>query len=625
MATVVEHFLNTFQTIEGTTIAVRQKNFFKLLHEIAPLVKDNVEALDAITSNLNPRTYLESIFRVNFLIYFRKSQELLILLKEGNYVFVSKIAKQDWFFKEVLIDVPADQLVNEILPCMSFSVRMKILRKLSRFSQSEKFDEIFDALVTRYGIYLASPFIIGCSPEKIRQILLDYPAKLTSKQLKILYSKDPQLIDFYFTATNTSSHIYGYTNLIKFLYFNDHALFDILKNKYNISMLIRLGRRATKKFVMLKKDEIIKNPYKFDYINIKAVFRKIGRDSVQLFRNALPEQFPGCLIDSIWPFNSFPEKYHYSLFIKIFQDHYKIRLVDYPNIISEKLLKLIPDNVERSALAKVLVDTGHDEYLKYLLIEDSVPLIKEIINVTSDIEERGKLIKYLIETCHINNSIDALLEVMKYFCFRHKNDDLDVHLQFINNIERHFDFRKFTEEMWATLNEFLAIHMLKFDECQSTYEKIQTMPLASINLGISVSQRLSYLEFLFKKNMAIDELIKEYFTTYLEFPKYRDYDKDFEKYFLLFCINNIHETDRSENFKYLLICEINRWNSAYKEDQLSLYDFPILVHTFNSIIRSKQMKQYPCVFDAFRMKIFTQKKIFTEMNICKFIGRVMKS
>ncbi|KAJ3651300.1 hypothetical protein Zmor_017350 [Zophobas morio] len=608
MAAVVDQFLNKFQNIEGTTIAARQKNFFKLLHEIAPLVKDNVKALDAITSNLNPQTYLESTFRLNFLIYFRRSQELLPLLKEGNDVFVSKIAKQDWFFKEVLVDAPADQLVNEVLPCMSFSVRMKVLTRLSKFSQSEKFDEIYDALVNRYGMFLASQFITGCGPAKVRQILLEYPVKLTSTQLKILYSKDPQLIDFYFTATNASIYIREYSNLIKFIYSNDRALFDNLNDKYHIS--IHLGRRATKKFVMVKKDDIIKNPHKFNYINMKAVLRKIGKDSVLLFKNALPAEVSHCLNNN-WLFRSFPKKYHYSLFVTIFQDHYKIKLVDHPTLISEELLKLIPDDVERAALAKVLVDIGRNEYLRYLLIEDSVRLIKEIINVTSDIYERGKLVKYLIETCHINKNIAALFEVMKYFCFRHKNDELSVHLQFINNIENLFGFKEFTEEMWATLNELLTIHMLKFDARQSTYEKIQKMPLVSFNLGTSVYQKLSYLEFLFKKGNVIDELVVEYLATNTDFPTYRNYDKRFGKYFLLFAINNMAQASAKHvTVNYKLICEINNWNNTYKDDQLSFYDFPILLSAFNYIIRNGHTWKYPLVFRVFRNKIFT-----TEENI----------
>ncbi|KAJ3651299.1 hypothetical protein Zmor_017349 [Zophobas morio] len=609
MSTIVEHFINQFHNIEGTTIALRHKNFFKLLHEIAPLVSTKGDALDAITLNLNPRTYLESLFRVDFLIYFRRSQELLNILKQGNDVFVSKIVKQVWFFKEVFGDVPAHQLVNEILPCMSFSVRMKILRKLSRFSLSEKFDEIYDALVNRYGLYFASQFITGCSPAKVRQILIENPVKLTSTQLKNLYLKDSQLIDFYFSYNKSSFDSQVYERLIRFIFNNDHALFDYLKCKYKLCT--HLGRRATKKFVMLKKDEIIKNPYKFDYINMEAVLRKIGGDSVLLFRNALPEQIPDHFINSDWLFRSFPKKYHYSLFIKTFQDHYKIKLADHPAIISEELLKIIPDNKERAALAKVLVDTGHDEYLKYLLIEDSVRLIKEIINVTSDIKERGKLIKCVIETCRINNDIPALFDVMKYFCFRHKNDELNVHLQFINNIENLFGFKKFTEEMWATLNELLAIHMLKFDERQSTYEKIQTMPLVSVNLGTSVYQKLSYLEFLFKKGDVIDELVKEYFTTNTEFPEYSHYDKNFGKCFLLFVINNIAHNDI--HFNYNLICEIDSWNNVYKDNQLSFYDFPILVHTFNQIImRDRLAIEYPGVFHAFRNKIFT-----TEENLFK--------
>ncbi|XP_044255205.1 uncharacterized protein LOC123005488 [Tribolium madens] len=604
MANPAEDFCLKFYGLEGVTIAERRKNFYNLLHKNASL-KNNPQILDSLCTALEPQTYLESLFKVELLIFFRRSHELLQLLKEGNDVFVSKICKQVWFFQESFNNVPPEEIVNEILPCFSFCVRMKVLRKLSRYST--KFDEVFEAVASRYGIFIAQQFITGCSPAKIRESLQVKPLRLTSTQLRILYEKDPELIDFYFTVTKDSVGRSSYKSFFKYIFLKDRVLYDCLKKKFN-DVCVTLGRRASKKFAVVKKDEIINTPYRFEYLDMRAVVRKLGKESLKIFYSWLPESPPD--IHSVsWLFKNFPQRYHYSLFVKSFQTHYNIQYVHHPKLINEALLKLIPDNLERAILAKVKVDQGDDEFIIYLTTNESIPLLKEKINFTSDIYERGQLIKCLIETCRINNDINALHTVMKYFCFRHKNDEFSVHMEFINNIEYLIGFKEFTAEMWDTLNELLAFHLLKYNDDPSTYQKIQTQPLMSLNLGTSSHQKLSYLEFLFKKGEPIDNLILDYYTSGSGFPSWTKYDKDFSKYFLNCIIQNLSKENLNEtdavDFNSRLIQEINYWNKAHKDDQFSFYEFPKLAQTFDFLIKNPHLSSYEYLKKNLKKKIFT--------------------
>ncbi|XP_063915450.1 uncharacterized protein LOC135131569 [Zophobas morio] len=595
MATVVDHFLDGFHRLEGDTIAHRHRNFFKLLHQLAPALKDNVGALDAIAANLNPRTHLESLFRVDFLIYFRRRRELWELLKEGNDVFVSKVVKQTWFFKDGFEDVSGEQLVNEILPCLSFSVRMKVLRKMSRYAGCEKFGEVFDAVVRRYGIYLAAQFITGCGPDKIKQVIVDYPVQLKSKQLRIMYEKDPGLVDFYFSCSKNSLNDCCYYSLVKFIGGTDHDLFKYLKDKYNLWP--KLGRRATKKYVAVKRDEILKDPYAFEHIDMKAALRKIGTDCVQIFTNALPLQINNCFnID--WLFRSFDKKYHYSLFVQTFQAHYNIEFADYPSLIDEDLLKVIPDDAERAALARVKVDAGHHKYLKYLPTEQSVPRIKEKIDSASRITEKSKLTKSLLETCEINKNMDALLEIIKYFSLNYVHEDISFRLKFIRNIRKVVGFQNLTEEMWNMLSVLLHTQpMLLLD-----FEYFDTRTSAHL--------KFSYMESVFKKNQSIDKLFEQYFNRNFAYPEYKEYDKNFAKYFLEFSIKRLGDTLRLEslNAYYNLILEIDKWNEDFKDDQLTFYDFPLLLDAFNYIIKNRKTVFFPRVRTLFRSKIFTNEE-----------------
>lgn len=139
-------FANRFHNLEGDTIGERKKNFNKLLKDPSFCDKKIIRvALD----NLEPKTYLESLFKVDALIHFRHTTKLLEVIKGGNDAFISKIVKQDWFYDEVFQTMPADVVVNEFLPCVSFVTRLKILKNLPKILNEEKIDAIFDAVSKR--------------------------------------------------------------------------------------------------------------------------------------------------------------------------------------------------------------------------------------------------------------------------------------------------------------------------------------------------------------------------------------------------------------------------------------------------------------------------------------------
>ncbi|RZC35657.1 uncharacterized protein BDFB_013857, partial [Asbolus verrucosus] len=89
----------------------------------------------------------EKIFRIDFLIYFRRFKELYQEFENGDEITLSKVAKQDWFFQNAFKNLGAEEFVNDVLPTMSYAVKLKILKKLS--ISEEQNDDIFDALEKR--------------------------------------------------------------------------------------------------------------------------------------------------------------------------------------------------------------------------------------------------------------------------------------------------------------------------------------------------------------------------------------------------------------------------------------------------------------------------------------------
>lgn len=134
-------------SLEGDTIGDRKKNFNKLIRD--PSFSVNKQEIHGVLDQLEPKTYLESLFKVDALIYFKHTARLCEVMKEGNEVFITKILKQHWFFKEMLENMDADNLVNHFLPCLSFAMRLKVLKRLSMVANEEKMDEIYDFIYKR--------------------------------------------------------------------------------------------------------------------------------------------------------------------------------------------------------------------------------------------------------------------------------------------------------------------------------------------------------------------------------------------------------------------------------------------------------------------------------------------
>lgn len=138
---VDQDFRSQFYNLPGTHINERKKNFHKLLKS-TNLTDDEID--------IEPRNYQERIFYVDVLIYYKKTEKLMDILKSDVEVLSCKILKQHWFFEEAFKDMPEEDIVNCFLPTLSYSLRMKVLKKLSLVLSEERMDKIFDLVLDRF-------------------------------------------------------------------------------------------------------------------------------------------------------------------------------------------------------------------------------------------------------------------------------------------------------------------------------------------------------------------------------------------------------------------------------------------------------------------------------------------
>ncbi|KAJ8920230.1 hypothetical protein NQ315_011891 [Exocentrus adspersus] len=458
------NFITEFHNIQGVSVGERQKNLNKLLTNLL-LTEDEEELL---LNNLKPKTYLENIFYVDVLIHLKEANRLLEILKDGKGIFVSRIMKQPWFFQEVFGNIDAKELVNHYLPLLSFTVRIKLLRKLSQLYSEEKVDQVFDCVTVRYGLSVATTFITACSSGKIAEVLKKNKLILSTPQLKALYKKDPKLIYTYIEE----QHRYGNKkilsdNFLTYLAQKDPVYFWDLIEKFKLNSDVRLGRRTTKKVMVPKKQDIVTDPNKYvKYLRHDALVRKLNKQGnfKQLYSNLFPRDV--AVLDEGEAFCNdllkyYPKKYQYDLFANTFTDVIKEDIWQYPDCVNENMLKIINNEKVRAAWAEMKHrESNNPKYLQFYEKQKSVALIKEKINITAKLKQRFKLIGYLVNACGVNKDLTALEEVLKYFCMRHRNENATMRGVFLRELQDSFDLEKLGSVHWKYIGEIFAIQNL---------------------------------------------------------------------------------------------------------------------------------------------------------------------
>uniref|UniRef100_A0A1Y1N0Y8 Uncharacterized protein n=1 Tax=Photinus pyralis TaxID=7054 RepID=A0A1Y1N0Y8_PHOPY len=135
-----QEFITNFHNLNGVTIGERRKNLFLLLKAYK---KDGG---DLNFAHLQPRTFLEEKFRVDVLIYFKRVEELIEVLKNEKTFLLGRIFKERWFL-EALCKVSAKDLITDVFPNVSFRVKVKIVNKLAlRLNDANRATDYFEAI-----------------------------------------------------------------------------------------------------------------------------------------------------------------------------------------------------------------------------------------------------------------------------------------------------------------------------------------------------------------------------------------------------------------------------------------------------------------------------------------------
>ncbi|CAH1098476.1 unnamed protein product [Psylliodes chrysocephalus] len=599
-------FATKFHNLEGDLIRDRKKSFFKLLKETA--LNSTQSDINQAIENLRPKSYQEKLFWVETLVYFKKTAPLIELLKEGNREYVKIIVRQKWFIEDAFKDMSALELVNQFFPCVSYSTRLKLLRRIPNCWSEEKVDELFDAVQKRYGIYIALDVLHVCSTSKIKRILEENEILLHAHQVIHIFKKNEDLFKIYIDySVNLFKKPYDEKGVLNLLAYKNPSLFlQLLKS--NKIVIKKLPKTATAGIVNMAKQEILEDPqHYYKILNARALVSMLKTDFVTFYRTFFPKKFQEITSTcySIKILKHLPKNTRWRAFYETFKINFPQKSIsELFMAIDSTILKLNPGKEIVKTWAEVKYKATNDEnFLQYYQTAISIPMLKEKINVTSDKVKRQAMLMLLITTCAENKDVQSLEEVMQYVESRHKNEDAYTYRKIMEFICNTFNNGELSKKHWDFIRQQVILIRTKGTINFYDYRSIVDQLLV---YGYKNDKQLFYV--------VAKEYIKDAADSSLYFgDSLQNSDLDRE-IFLEFC--KLLPELLLEDHKYFkstissTIEEFNKIGQLRPEDPLNLLQFPYLVSAIEGTVNKN-------VFDYHEERII-KFAILYHLNVPKY-------
>uniref|UniRef100_A0A1Y1K3R4 Uncharacterized protein n=1 Tax=Photinus pyralis TaxID=7054 RepID=A0A1Y1K3R4_PHOPY len=562
MSTSTEEFIAQFRNLNGTTVGEQQSSLRRLLNSLSP---EAIAALDF--SQLVPATRLEEKLKTEALIYLRKTPELIELLKTEDRATAKRIFKLGpWFFEKAFEDVTGSQLVNDLFPHISYNVKMKLLNKLAVCLRNvEQADDVFKAVRDKYGLNLALKLLPACSFKTALPHIVS-AQKLPPQQLLSIVKKyghqHPQVFET-LTKYNIPKDCNKVLAFLKRNYFE-----EIVLQHEHFQAYQKIGKRPTRKFISKYKEDVIADPRKYyEILHNKQIPKSLQRDFPRFFANLYPNklnQFGESQQLIVTKLNTLPTKIDgLNLYLSTFQKLYGSEIWDHPEYVTENLLRnLTPAERELRLKVEYKKNLSEDEWMSLHKTAVSVPFFLKRISLTSDIDARLELVKFLVNSCGINADLDGLEKVCNYVLSRHRNDHIRIRVAFMTSVLRNFKLEKLREAHWTSLNDMIQIFEMNQE---SFYDREQFEE--------------GYIHYRLLNNLPVFDLLKERVLAKNRAFNIVQTSPQYEKFCLVTFGEIINGGLHKLLYSHYLFALIN-WNNRHRDDEMSLFQYPEMIDDF---------------------------------------------
>ncbi|KAK9731831.1 hypothetical protein QE152_g13312 [Popillia japonica] len=530
------------------------------------ITEENVRA--GLIANLEPRNKLEISFKIDLLMRYRMYEKILEILQfSKNSLYISNILKNWTFFKDTFKNVTPNELVNDILPNLSYSTRMKVLNRISKNLFDQKLaDRYFESVEKKYGIISASIMLASCSIGLIKEKMEKYNLVLSFKQVEALLKKDITFLDYYLVRTNSSlkANTCDKRKLLKTVYKRDEKLFWELCERHKI--VSYCGKRLTKKIIKEHRHFLIDKRDEYPvHLKSRIMYQEWKRNP-ELFKSFIKNNSPE---DIDWYFLSNRRPYYSSIFTEFdryisksrqyqflnyaFQERFGCNIHDKLELITENILLLMPEEL-RNKILEIKVPENED-FLSICRPEIAFKALLDKIRHSSDMNKRVKYVDMLLLNCVHHSNADYLLKMLQYVEKRHRNDT-----QTLKSVFKGL-------QKWENLETLSVGHWTYID----AIEKLLILQKEFTNEVYFLSKRIGHL---LNNNLDIGEHMRKYVDLlrrdiysnriFTEIPQHTKYCiLELKKY-----IDEIKDKSEYEDFMLRYLRYIDQYNLSHPEDKI---------------------------------------------------------
>ncbi|KAK9731830.1 hypothetical protein QE152_g13313 [Popillia japonica] len=571
-------FTEKFHNLWNAPIAQSKKNFKSFVNEIDNKITDENARVELI-ANLEPRNKLEISFKVDLLMRYQMYEKVLEILQAStNSLYISNILKNWTFFKETFKNITANELVNDILPNLSYSTRMKVLNRISKNLFDEKLaDQYFESIENTYEIVSARVMLGSCSIPIIKEKMEKYNLILTLKQLERILRRDVTFLDYYFehTRTNSKVKVCDKIKLLKSIFKRDNELFWRVNDKYKI--ISNCGRRFTRKII--KENEHFLTDKRDEYpVNLKKrIVFQVWKRKPELFKSFIRNNSPNDMrwyfiaktsyYSSITEYQCYiPKDKRYNFFNDIFQEKFGCNIHDRPEVVTEAILLLMPEEL-RDNILKMKIELNEDS-LNICRPEISFPILLDKIKHSSELHKRIEYVDMLLTSCVNHENESYLLKVLKYVEKRHRNDT-QVLKKFLRGLQCWKNLETLSTEHWTYIDAIQKLLIIQNQTANEIFFLVKRIGhLLNNSLDICEQMR-KYLETIIKKPYLFD--------IFTEIPQHKKYCiMELKKY-----ISDINDTNVSNKILLRYLKFVHQYNIGNPEDRIPFSHFVPIIQTLS--------------------------------------------
>lgn len=376
-----------------------------------------------------------------------------------------------------------------------------------------------------------------------------------------------------------TGNVYDHGNISRYIVLKNPELW-LKIHEEQIMQYDKLGRRTSKNFLRHNGSDLVnKVEFYSRFLKLDVIVRKLHGNFKEVYFQFFPKNIYNINIYSFCYklLKLYPRKKQWELFAETYSRAFGNNILDNLIYLSSDYLSLFPNKTIMNKWAEVhYSEKKSNDMLKYHHPNKAVPLIKEKINVMSDISERNNLVTLLLENCEKNEDLMSLEAVLKYICYRHRNEEnID---QILYKIQHLFKLLKFNENHWNYINEMITILKLR-----KQLDFYSAMPLIVGYIGYLISQEKPFRKELVAFINDV-ESSGDYSGINLENP-------NIEKQIIIEILNVYQEVQSTnEAYKFKLINAIIDFNKKYHpEYYITLTNFPTFVTCIKLLLDKKEL------------------------------------